>query len=300
MLRHLLMLILVLLLGTQPVQAQKGTPPPTPRPAAPPQQAPVTAKPPTLPTPVPPTLPPETTMPPTPVPPTPVPPTATPTATALTPTATRSLPATTPWPTATSIPVATTTVSPSPTATAPIHPTSTGTVEWGDFVTPLPAWAIPVMSGGLLVLMFVIWVIARFVHYTRQDLKMKQRMIAEDAATRLTTHRRDVEARLVADPASWRGLLAQIITDVTGQPTQLAETDPPTLNAAVPYLAVACYYFTPAAARTRKLKHLRGKAWHLPEDAQVELLAVWEHLVAHFHTNVPALPRNAAWVLIKG
>jgi len=173
-------------------------------------------------------------------------------------------------------------------------------VEWGDFATALPAWGIPVAGVGLLVLIFIAWVIARFVHYTRQDLKMKQRMIAEDAATRLTAHRRDVEARLAADPASWRGLLAQIITDVTGQPTHLTANDPPTLNAAVPYLAVGSYYFTPAVPRTRKLKRLRGKTWPLPEDAQVELLAVWEHLAAHFHTGVPALPRQATWSLLKG
>ncbi|WP_462328011.1 hypothetical protein [Desulfobaculum sp.] len=126
-------------------------------------------------------------------------------------------------------------------------------------------------------------------------------MIAEDAATRLADHRRDVQARLAAVPESWRTLLAQIITDVTGAPTQLPPEEPPTVNATVPYLAIGRYYFTPATRRIRQLKGLHAARPHtLPADAQVELWAVWDHLSAQLSPLPPALPRRAPWTLLEG
>jgi len=159
----------------------------------------------------------------------------------------------------------------------------------------------------LLVLIFVAWVIARFVHYTRQDLKMKQRMITEDAATRLATHRHAVEARL-GDPHAWRHIVGQIITDMLNRPVRIRPDEVPVLNGEILYFTVAedrgpRYTFTIDAERMRQLKLIQSQDRVIPLESMethVELLAIWAYLAAQgLPGAAPAIPRQARWTMIE-
>ncbi|MFN2243641.1 MAG: hypothetical protein ACK2U2_15215, partial [Anaerolineae bacterium] len=186
--RLLTLLLLGLVVWAVPVAAQKPTPPPTPAPVVEAPAEPTKAPEPPTPTSEPlPTATPEALLP-------------TATATAVAPTATLDVPtvttggtpaATLPRPTATLVLTPTATISVTLAADAPVTP-----LQWPT----LPGWVWPVAGGvGLLIL----WLIVRFVGYTRQDLAMKRRMIAEDAAARVATHRRDIATRLQDMDAWW-------------------------------------------------------------------------------------------------
>jgi len=285
------LLLLGLVVWAVPVAAQKSTPPPTPAPVV---QAPA-----------------EPTKAPEPPTPTPEPlPTATPEA--LPPTATAV------WPTATATTVATldmftvttnggtpAAISQQPTATHTVTPTALPTVLPGaptvdTAATPaqwpaLPGWVWPVAGGvGLLAL----WLIVRFVGYTRQDLAMKRRMIAEDAAARVAAHRRDVAAQLQETDA-WRHLLGQIATDALNTPVRIVGDTLPYINADdLAFTALdaqgVSYCFTVAPRK------LPGQVYRLDNpETQAEVSAVWHYLAAQrLQGALPAVPRQATWVLV--
>ena len=297
--RGLFFLLLGWVVWAGPVAAQKPTPPPTPVPNAPsppvaPSAAPTKAPEPPTPTPEP--LPSVTPVPPSPTPQT-DPPTHTPTATATTgalaaPTATPGVvPLTQSWQMAT--PAVTPTLSPTVTPTARPAP-ETPAFQW----PALPGWVWPVGSGmGLLVL----WLIVRFVGYTRQDLSMKRRMIAEDAAARLAAHQRDVAARL-RDADAWWHILSQVATDALNTPVRitgdvLPQVDGDALAFTVVDPQSVRYCFTIASARRARQQ---GRVYRLDNpETQAEVFAVWHYLAAQWlHGTVPAVPRQATWVLI--
>jgi len=159
----------------------------------------------------------------------------------------------------------------------------------------LPGWVWPVAGGiGLLVL----WLIVRFVGYTRQDLAMKRRMIAEDTAARVAAHRRDVAAQL-QDTDAWRHVLGQIATDALGQPVRIVGDTLPYINADdLAFTALdaqgVSYCFTVAPRK------LPGQVYRLDNpETQVEVSAVWHYLAAQRLQGVlPAVPRQATWALV--
>ncbi len=292
MMRRLAALLLLgLVVWAVPVAAQKPTPPPTPVPpvvetAAAPTKAPEpptpTAEP--LPTATPEALPPTATA---------VWPTETTTVVALTatldvPTVTSTLPR----------PIATHVVTPTVvvTATLSVGPTADAPVTPGQWPT-LPGWVWPVAGGiGLLAL----WLIIRFVGYTRQDLAMKRRMIAEDTAARVAAHRRDVAAQLQETDA-WRHLLGQIATDALNTPVRIAGDTLPHIDGdALAFTALdhqgVSYCFTAASSRS----HPPGQVYRLDNpETQAEVSAVWHYLAAQrLQGTLPAVPRQATWVLV--
>jgi len=290
--RVLALLVLGLVVWAAPVAAQKPTPPPTPAPVAPPVEEPSAAP----------------TKAPEPLTPTPEPlPTATPealpsTATAVWPTATATTMVTLAAPT--EIPGTPAATLPRPTATYTMTPTVlpdiTPTV---DAATPaqwptLPGWVWPVAGGvGLLIL----WLIVRFVGYTRQDLAMKRRMIAEDTAARVAAHRRDVAAQLQETDA-WRHVLGQIATDALGQPVRIVGDTLPYINTDdLAFTALddqgVSYCFTVTAPRKAQPQ---GAVYRLDNpETQAEVSAVWHYLAAQrLQGALPAVPRQATWVLV--
>lgn len=290
--RFAALLLLGLVVWAVPVVAQKPTPPPTPVPVTPPVVEPSTA----------PTKAPE---PPTPTPgplPTATPETLPPTATAMvvTPMATLDVPrVTTDAPTATlPLPTATHAVTPTviPTATLGVVPTVDTAATPGQWPT-LPSWVWPVAGGlGLLAL----WLIVRFVGYTRQDLAMKRRMIAEDTAARVAAHRRDVAAQLQETDA-WRHLLGQIATDALNTPVRIAGDTLPHIDSdALAFTALdhqgVSYCFTAASSQSRP----PGQVYRLDNpETQAEVSAVWHYLAAQrLQGALPAVPRQATWVLV--
>ena len=286
--------LLGLVVWAVPVAAQKPTPPPTPAPVAPPVVEPSAA----------PTKAPE---PPTPTPeplPTATPEALPPTATAVWPTATATTVATLAAPT--EMPGTPAATLPRPTATQTITPTSVATATLNTTPTTapsatpaqwptLPGWVWPVTGGiGLLAL----WLVVRFVGYTRQDLAMKRRMIAEDTAARVAAHRRDVAAQL-QDTDAWQHLLGQIATDALNTPVRIAGDTLPYINA--DDLAFAAlddqgvsYCFTVAPRK------LPGQVYRLDNpETQAEVSAVWHYLAAQrLQGTLPAVPRQATWVLV--
>jgi hypothetical protein len=169
-----------------------------------------------------------------------------------------------------------------------------------------PRWLLPVAGGTLAaLLLFGGWLVVRFVHYTRQDLRMKQRMVAEDAAERLAAHRREIEAQL-GQPNAWQRIVAQLITDALRSPVRLRDTAPD-LSGTVPYFAVQDaqyrFYFTPAPDHLLRAGVVRQSERIVPLDhppeTRVEVRAVWSYLAAqHLRDQAPALPRQAAWFLV--
>ncbi len=281
-------LLLGLVVWAAPVAAQKPTPPPTPAPVAPPVVEPTKVpEPPTptsepLPSATPEALPPTATA---------VWPTAT--ATAVSPTAMPSVPTTT-----VSRPTVTHAVTPTgvPTTTISVAPTVDTATTPGQWPT-LPGWVWPVAAGvGVLIL----WLIVRFVGYTRQDLAMKRRMIAEDTAARVAAHRRDVASRLQVQDAWWH-LLGQIATDALNAPVRIAgDTLPHIDGEALAFTALdhqgVSYCFTVA---TRKSPS-EGRVYRLDNpETQAEVSAVWHYLAAQrLQGTLPAVPRQATWVLV--
>jgi len=286
------LLLLGLVVWAVPVAAQKPTPPPTPAPVASPVEEPTAA----------PTKAPE---PPTPTPeplPTATPEALPPIATAVSPTETATVESPTVTP---DVPTAMATLS-QPTATPAATPTALPSVLQGAIppvdttATPaqwptLPGWVWPVAGGiGLLAL----WLIVRFVGYTRQDLAMKRRMIAEDTAARVAAHRRDVAAQLQETDA-WRHLLGQIATDALGQPVRIVGDTLPYINADALAFTVldaqgVSYCFTAAPRK------LAGQVYRLDNsETQAEVSAVWHYLAAQrLQGALPAVPRQATWVLV--
>ena len=286
--RLLALLLLGLVVWAGPVAAQKPTPPPTPAPVVEVPAEPTKAPEPPTPTPEPlPTATPEALL---------------PTATAVWPTETATTESHTatpdvPTPTATLLrPTATYTVTPTvvSTATLSVVPTVDTDATPAQWPT-LPGWVWPVVAGvGLLAL----WLIVRFVGYTRQDLAMKRRMIAEDTAARVAAHRRDVAAQLQETDA-WRHLLGQIATDALNAPVRIAGDTLPYINADdLAFTALddqgVSYCFTVA---TRKLP---GQVYRLDNpETQAEVSAVWHYLAAQrLQGTLPAVPRQAMWVLV--
>jgi hypothetical protein len=294
--RVLALLVLGLAVWASPVAAQKPTPPPTPAPVAPPvEEAPVVelTKAPEPPTPTPEPLPSAT------------PEALLPTATAVWPTETVTVASPTATPDVTTViatlPRPTVTQSVTPTALPTVLPGSTPTVD--TTATPaqwptLPGWVWPVAGGiGLLIL----WLIVRFVGYTRQDLAMKRRMIAEDTATRVAAHRRDVAAQLQATDA-WQHLLGQIATDALGQPVRIVGDTLPYINADdLAFTALDAqgvrYCFTVASPRKARPQ---GEVYRLDNpETQAEVSAVWHYLAAQrLQGTLPAVPRQAMWILV--
>jgi hypothetical protein len=293
--RLLVLLLLGLVMWAAPVAAQKPTPPPTPAPVTPPvvevPAEPTKAPEPPTPTPEPlPTATPEALLPTA----TAVWPTAT--ATVVSPTATLDAPmaiATLPRPTVTH--AATPTVV--STATLSVVPTVDTTATPAQWPT-LPGWVWPVAGGiGLLIL----WLIVRFVGYSRQDLAMKRRMIAEDTAARVAAHRRDVAAQLQETDA-WQHLLGQIATDALGKPVRIVGDTLPHINAdALAFTALddqgVSYCFTVASPRKARLA---GQVYRLDNpETQAEVSAIWHYLAAQrLQGTLPAVPRQATWVLV--
>ncbi len=294
--RLLALLLLELVVWAAPVAAQKPTPPPTPAPVSPPvEETPVVepTKAPEPPTPAPEPLPTATSEA---LPPitTAVWPTAT--ATVVSPTATLDAPmatATLPRPTVTH--AATPTVVPTATlSSVPTVDTAATPAQWPT----LPGWVWLVAGGiGLLIL----WLIVRFVGYTRQDLAMKRRMIAEDTAARVAAHRRDVAAQL-QDTDAWQHLLGQIATDALGQPVRIVGDTLPYINAddlaftALDHQGVS-YCFTVTSPRKARPA---GQVYRLDNpETQAEVSAVWHYLAAQrLQGTLPAVPRQATWVLV--
>ncbi len=299
--RFLALLLLGLVVWAAPAAAQKPTPPPTPAPVSPPVvEAPV-EEPSAAPTKAP-----------EPPPPTPEPlPTATPeallpTATAVWPTATATVVATLAVPA--EIPGTSTATLPRPTVTHVVTPTALPTVlsdstPTADTATPtqwptLPGWVWPVAGGvGLLIL----WLIVRFVGYTRQDLAMKRRMIAEDTAARVAAHRRDVAAQL-QDTDAWQHLLGQIATDALGQPVRIVGDTLPYIDADdLAFTALdpqgVSYCFTVTSPRKARPA---GQVCRLDNpETQAEVSAVWHYLAAQrLQGTLPAVPRQATWILV--
>lgn len=333
-------MVLVCVWAIFPAQAvaQKDTPPPTPVPVEQPTEKPVSPstpvppKPvlptpvppkPELPTPVPPTAVPPTPVPPTPVPPTPIPPTPVPPT--LIPSTAAPLPTATPQP-ATLLPAATSlpataapamptevpvysTPAPTPSLTPqPTHsatPTVTTTLPAATFATPesghFPLWGYGAIGIGAA---FGVWLVVRFVVYTRQDLLMKRQMIAEDAASRLAAHRRALEELLGSNTQAWQRVVAQLLSDVLGAPVSVGAA--PTVNGQVGYFTVTtadnvAYWFTPAPEKLVQFKIVPGSVREVPlEDAAgVEAQVVWQHLAGIYARDAaPAIPRSARWVLL--
>ena len=293
--RLLTLLLLGLVVWATPVAAQKPTPPPTPAPVAPPvvEASAAPTKAPEPPTPTPEPLPTTTLKP------------LLPTATAVWPTATATTAVTLAAPT--EMPGTPAATLPRPTVTNVIMPTVVPTATLGGVSTTdttatpiqwptLPGWVWPVAGGvGLLAL----WLIVRFVGYTRQDLAMKRRMIAEDTAARVAAHRRDVAAQL-QDTDAWRHLLGQIATDALNAPVRIAGDTLPYINADdLAFTALddqgVSYCFTVASPRKSQ-----GQIYHLDNpETQAEVSAVWHYLAAQrLQGTLPAVPRQATWVLI--
>ncbi len=280
-------LVLGLAVWAVPIAAQKPTPPPTPAPpVVEPSAAPTKAPEPPTPTPEPlPTATPEALP---------------PTVTAVWPTATATTAATLAVPTVTSTlphPIATHAVTSTAVATATLDvaPTTASAATTPAQWPTLQGWVWPVAGGiGLLAL----WLIVRFVGYTRQDLAMKRRMIAEDTAARVAAHRRDVAAQLQETDA-WRHLLGQIATDVLGQPVRIVGDTLPYINADdLAFTALdaqgVSYCFTVAPRK------LPGQVYRLDNpETQAEVSAVWHYLAAQrLQGTLPAVPRQATWVLV--
>ncbi len=290
--RLLALLLLGLAVWAAPVAAQKPTPPPTPAPVAPPVEK-VPAEPPKAPEPPTPTSEPLPTATPEALLPTATAVWPTETATEVPPTGTPNVLAviaTLPRPTMTQAE----TLAVVPTATlsvVPIVDTTATPLQWPT----LPGWVWPVAGGiGLLAL----WLVVRFVGYTRQDLAMKRRMIAEDTATRVAAHRRDVAAQLQETDA-WQHLLGQIATDALGKPVRIVGDTLPYINADdLAFTALddqgVSYCFTAAPRR------LPGQVYRLDNpETQAEVSAVWHYLAAQrLQGTLPAVPRQATWVLV--
>ncbi len=305
--RVFLLLLTVGVLWAAPVAAQKPTPPPTPAPVA--TAAPTKA--PELPTPLPEASPTVSLEWPTATPelqPTPTPEALLPTATAVWPTATPPMPMTATLAAPTEMSGTPAATLPRPTVTQTLTPTAvvTATLNTAPTAAPpatpaqwptLPGWVWPVAAGvGLLAL----WLIVRFVGYTRQDLAMKRRMIAEDTAARVAAHRRDVAVQLQETDA-WQHVLGQIATDALGQPVRIVGDTLPYINAddlAFTTLDAqgVSYCFTVAGSRSRP----QGEVYRLDNpETQVEVSAVWHYLAAQrLQGALPAVPRQATWVLV--
>lgn len=206
-------------------------------------------------------------------------------------------------------PGAVTTTAARPTAAVKVTPTATPTATPG--VTPTAITAVtadswPALSGGTWAAvggagLFVAWLIARFVGYTRQDLAMKRRMLAEDVAARLAAHRRDIAAHL-QDPDAWWHLLSQIATDALNRPVRIASDALPQVDGDALAFTVhdhqdVRYCFTVTA--TRKLLP-PGQVYRLNDpETQAEVSAVWHYLAAQWlQGTLPAVPRQATWVLV--
>jgi len=285
------LLFLGLVVWAAPVAAQKPTPPPTPAPVVEAPAEPTKAPEPPTPTPEPlPTATPEALL-----------PTAmvvwpTETAAEVPPTGTPNVLAVT-----ATLPRPTMTQSATPTALPTVQQDITPTVDTATAPTQwptLPGWVWPVAGGiGLLAL----WLIVRFVGYTRQDLAMKRRMIAEDTAARVAAHRRDVAAQLQATDA-WQHLLGQIATDASGQPVRIVGDTLPYINPdALAFTALdpqgVRYCFTVTSPRKARPA---GQVYHLDNpETQAEVSAVWHYLAAQrLQGTLPAVPRQATWVLV--
>lgn len=283
-------------------------PPPTEEPPPPPTQEPPpptpTEKPPAPATPVPTAPPPAAEQPPT-AAPTAIPAQAVPTA----------LPSTAmPLP-----PTATATAAPSPTARPPRAATATATpspsIGHGSSALgvtaalgALPPWALPAGGAGLAFLvLFGVWIVVRFVHYTGRDLAVKQRMIAESEAARLEERRREVEAVLVGQK-DWQRITGQVIADTLGQAVQLSTEIPPRVGGKpAPYFTVADaegvrYTFTTNVKALQEVGLVKKRARPRPVASPVEPGLVWRHLAETWLREagevVPAVPTGAAWHLV--
>jgi len=287
--RLLTLLLLGVALWAAPVAAQKPTPPPTPAPVVEAPAEPTKAPEPPTPTPEPlPTATPEALL-------------TTATAAAVSSTATPDASTVTTGTPAATLPRPTVTQAATPTVLPTVLPGATSTVDAA--ATPaqwptLPGWVWPVAVGvGLLAL----WLVVRFVGYTRQDLAMKRRMIAEDTAARVAAHRRDVAAQLQETDA-WQHVLGQIATDALGQPVRIVGDTLPHIDGdALAFTALdhqgVSYCFTVTAPRKA---HPAGQVYRLNNpETQAEVSAVWHYLAAQrLQGTLPAVPRQATWVLV--
>ena len=177
-----------------------------------------------------------------------------------------------------------------------------------------PAWVWAVSGGiGVLFSLFVIWIVVRFVHYTGTDLKMKQRMIGESAATRLEDRRREVEAQLTAKDA-WLRVTSQIAADALDRPVEIdAEVPPRVGGKPAPYFTVTGhegtrYVFTTDVEALREVGILRKPRGFLRKGPRtvdlspVEPGLVWQYLADKFlrqaNEVIPAVPREVEWSLV--
>jgi hypothetical protein len=177
-----------------------------------------------------------------------------------------------------------------------------------------PAWVWAASGGiGVMISLFVIWIIVRFVHYTGTDLKMKQRMIGESAATRLEGRRREVEAQLTVKDA-WLRVTSQIAADALDRPVEIDAEIPPRVGGKpVPYFTVTAhggtrYVFTTDIEALQGVGILRKRKGFLRRGPRtvglppIEPGLVWQYLADKFlrqaNEVIPAVPRDATWSLV--
>jgi hypothetical protein len=204
------------------------------------------------------------------------------------------------------------------TATAETEAAAQNDAQQGIFkrltLPQWPAWVWGVSGGvGALISLFVIWIIVRFVHYTGTDLKMKQRMIGESAATRLEDRRREVEAQLTVKDA-WLRVTSQIAADALDRPVEIDAEIPPRVGGKpAPYFTVTAhggthYVFTTDVEALQSvgiLRKRRGFWCRGPRTvglSPIEPGLVWQYLADKFlrqaNEVIPAVPREAEWSMV--
>ncbi len=172
----------------------------------------------------------------------------------------------------------------------------------------LPDWVPPVAGGGIgFLLLFGLWLVVRFVHYTGKDLTMKRRMIAESEAARLEERRREVES-LLASKGDWMRVVGQVIADGMGRPVQLDPDLPPRVGGKpVPYFTVTGeegerYIFTTDTRALQRVGLLKKRVRPVRLGVSVETVVVWTHLAERYlreaRETIPAVPRGAEWFLV--
>jgi hypothetical protein len=167
-------------------------------------------------------------------------------------------------------------------------------------------WGRDSLATGQVITQGIAWAVARFVHYTRRDLQMKQQMIAESEATRLEERRREVEALLVAQN-DWQRVVSQVAADALGCPVQVDAEIPPRVGGKpAPYFTVSGedthYVFTTDVKALQKLGLLKKRVRPISLPSPVEPGLVWtylaERMLRQANEVIPAVPRHAAWSLV--